>query len=74
MTGPNPLVLCVPNFSEGRRPAVIDAICEALSSVDGARLVYRQADPEHHRLDTTVVGPPDAVRASARAARRRRSS
>jgi glutamate formiminotransferase len=65
MTGLDPLVLCVPNFSEGRRPEVIDAICDALSSVDGARLVYRQADPEHHRLDTTVVGPPEAVRASA---------
>jgi len=65
MTGPAPLVLCVPNFSEGRRPEVIDAICDALSSADGARLVYRQADPEHHRLDATVVGPPDAVRASA---------
>ena len=65
MTGPDPLVLCVPNFSEGRRPEVIDAICDALASVEGARLVYRQADPEHHRLDTTVVGSPDAVRASA---------
>jgi glutamate formiminotransferase len=65
MTEPDPLVLCVPNFSEGRRPEVIDAICDALASVDGARLVYRQADPEHHRLDTTVVGSPDAVRASA---------
>jgi glutamate formiminotransferase len=64
MAGPDPLVLCVPNFSEGRRSEVIDAICDALSS-DGARLVYRQADPEHHRLDTTVVGPPGAVRASA---------
>jgi glutamate formiminotransferase len=61
----DPLVLCVPNFSEGRRPSVIDAICDALSSVDGARLVYRQADPEHHRLDTTVVGPPGDVHASA---------
>ncbi len=30
-----------------------------------ARLVDRQADPEHNRLDTTVIGPPDAVRASA---------
>jgi glutamate formiminotransferase len=65
MTGPDPFVLCVPNFSEGRRPEVIDAICDALSSIDGARLVYRQADPEHHRLDTTVVGSPHAVRASA---------
>ncbi|MGZ5353898.1 MAG: glutamate formimidoyltransferase [Actinomycetota bacterium] len=62
---PNALVVCVPNFSEGRREDVIDAICRALSSVEGARLVYRQADPEHHRLDTTVVGSPDAVRRSA---------
>ncbi len=62
---PDALVVCVPNFSEGRRADVIDAICDALASVPGARLVYRQADPEHHRLDTTVVGPPDAVRASA---------
>jgi glutamate formiminotransferase / 5-formyltetrahydrofolate cyclo-ligase len=58
------LVVCVPNFSEGRRHDVIDAICDALAG-DGARLVYRQADPEHNRLDTTVVGSPDAVRGSA---------
>jgi glutamate formiminotransferase/formiminotetrahydrofolate cyclodeaminase len=60
-----PLVVCVPNFSEGRRAEVIEQICEALASVPGARLVYRQADPEHNRLDTTVVGPPEAVRTSA---------
>lgn len=58
------LVVCVPNFSEGRRRDVIDAICDALAGGE-ARLVYRQADPEHNRLDTTVVGSPDAVRASA---------
>ena len=62
-----PLVVCVPNFSEGRREAVIDAICDALASEPRARLVYRQADAEHHRLDTTVVGDPDAVRRSAMA-------
>jgi glutamate formiminotransferase len=67
---PDALVVCVPNFSEGRRADVIDAICDALASVEGARLVYRQADPEHHRLDTTVVGPPDAVRRSALAGAR----
>jgi glutamate formiminotransferase len=59
------LIVCVPNFSEGRRPEVIDAICDALAGVEGVRLVHRQADAEHNRLDTTVVGPPDAVRASA---------
>ena len=65
MTGTDAIVVCVPNFSEGRRADVIDAICEALATAEGARLVYRQADPEHNRLDTTVVGSPDGVRASA---------
>jgi len=59
-----PLVAVVPNFSEGRRRDVIDAICAALE-VPGAGLVYRQADPDHNRLDTTVLGTPDAVRRSA---------
>lgn len=58
------LVVCVPNFSEGRRHDVIDAVCDALAG-GGARLAYRQADPEHNRLDTTVVGSPDSVRGSA---------
>jgi glutamate formiminotransferase len=62
---PKALVVCVPNFSEGRRPDVMDAICDALAGVPGARLVYRQADTEHNRLDTTIVGSPEAVRASA---------
>ena len=65
MAGPDALVVCVPNFSEGRRPEVIDAICDSLASVPGARLVYRQADPAHHRLDTTIVGTPEAVRRAA---------
>jgi glutamate formiminotransferase len=58
------IVGVVPNFSEGRRADVIDAICAALE-VPGTRLVYRQADAEHHRLDTTVLGAPDAVKLSA---------
>jgi len=59
-----PLVAVVPNFSEGRQRDVIDAICAALE-VPGAHLVYRQADPDHNRLDATVLGTPDAVRRSA---------
>ena len=64
-----PLVVCVPNFSEGRDPRVIRAILAALRS-PGVRLVHHQADAEHHRLDTTVVGHPDAVRAAVLAAAR----
>jgi glutamate formiminotransferase len=56
----------VPNFSEGRRPDVIEAIVQALH-VPGARVVYAEADPDHNRLDTTVLGGADAVRASAMA-------
>lgn len=70
MSTKEPLVVCVPNFSEGRDPDVMDAICDALASVHGARLVYRQADAEHHRLDTTIAGSPEAVRAAALAAAR----
>ena len=66
MTEDPPLIAVVPNFSEGRREDVIEAIVGALQ-VPGARLVYRQADPDHNRLDTTVLGDANAVRASAMA-------
>src|SRR5437588_1005856 len=59
-----PLVEIVPNFSEGRRQDVIDAIIDALL-VPGVRLLNKQWDPDHNRLDASLVGPPDAVRASA---------
>ena len=45
----------VPNFSEGRRGDVIDAIVAALR-VPGARVVYAEADPDHNRSVFTVVG------------------
>ena len=58
------IVGVVSNFSEGRRRDVIDAIVDALA-VDGARVVFAEADPDHHRLDTTVLGSADAVRRAA---------
>lgn len=61
-----PLLGVVPNFSEGRRARVIDAIVAALHVPD-ARVVYAEADPDHNRLDTTVLGPAEAVFASAMA-------
>ena len=54
----------VPNFSEGRRVDVVDAIVRALA-VEGVRVVFAEADPDHHRLDATVLGDPDGVRRSA---------
>jgi glutamate formiminotransferase len=62
--GGHSIVGVVPNFSEGRRADVIEAIVDALR-VPGARVVYAEADPDHNRLDTTVLGSADAVRRSA---------
>jgi glutamate formiminotransferase/formiminotetrahydrofolate cyclodeaminase len=58
------LVACVPNFSEGRRSEVIAEILSALR-VPGVVVVGEQADPDHNRLDATVIGAPDAARVSA---------
>jgi glutamate formiminotransferase/formiminotetrahydrofolate cyclodeaminase len=61
----DPLVLVVPNFSEGRRTEVMDAIVSAMTAVAGVTLLNRQSDPDHNRLDTTLIGSPAACRAAA---------
>lgn len=63
-----PLIQCVPNFSEGRRPEVISAIVEAVRDTPGVRLADWSADPDHHRMVVTFLGPPGPVRDAARAA------
>ncbi len=59
------LVLCVPNFSEGRRPEVVDAICAEISSVAGVTLIDRESDADHNRSVVTFVGPLDAAQEAA---------
>lgn len=49
----------VPNFSEGRDRATIDALADALSS--HARLLDVHADPDHNRSVFTLVGEPDEL-------------
>lgn len=55
------LVECVPNFSEGRRPEVIDDIVGAMLAVPGVRLLDKEMDPNHNRAVVTVVGEPEPV-------------
>jgi glutamate formiminotransferase len=57
---PNALVEAVPNFAEGRRPEVIDAIATALQS-SGAHLLDRTSDWDHHRTVLTIAGSPSSV-------------
>ena len=61
----NRIVECVPNFSEGRRPEVVDAIARALTSGLGVYLLDRGMDPDHNRSVITVAGTPEAIGAAA---------
>ncbi|MBV6521056.1 MAG: hypothetical protein MNPFHGCM_01179 [Gemmatimonadaceae bacterium] len=53
------LVECVPNFSEGRDAAVVQAIRDAIAAVDGAIVLDVSSDPSHHRSVVTFVAPLD---------------
>jgi len=58
-------VECVPNFSEGRDGAKIEAIEQAILSVPDVVLLDRESDADHNRSVLTFVGPPEAVAAAA---------
>lgn len=67
-----PLVECVPNFSEGRKPEIVQRIVDAIRVVDGACVLDTHIDPDHNRSVITFVAPPSmiveaAFRAVARA-------
>jgi glutamate formiminotransferase len=64
------LIQCVPNFSEGRDPAVIAALVEAVRETPGVALVDYSADPDHHRCVLTFIGRARAVQAAALATAR----
>jgi len=59
------LIECIPNFSEARRPEVIDQIAAAINSVEGASLLDRSSDLDHNRTVLTFAGTPAAVEEAA---------
>jgi glutamate formiminotransferase / formiminotetrahydrofolate cyclodeaminase len=59
------LIECVPNFSEGRDPAKVDAIVASMSAVAGVYVLDREMDADHHRCVVTLAGEPDAVAEAA---------
>ena len=58
------LVECVPNFSEGRDPAKVDAIVEAMK-IPGVYLLDREMDADHNRCVITLVGEREAIQEAA---------
>jgi glutamate formiminotransferase / formiminotetrahydrofolate cyclodeaminase len=55
------IVECIPNFSEGRRPEIIDAIITAIKQVKGAVLLDYESDANHNRSVVTFVAPPEVI-------------
>ena len=55
------LIECVPNFSEGRNLETINAIAEAIRSVDGVRVLHIDRGEAANRTVITFVGPAGAV-------------
>lgn len=55
------LVECVPNFSEGRRVEVVDAVAAAVTGTPGVQLLDSTSDADHNRSVLTLAGEPDAV-------------
>ncbi|HEX7727570.1 MAG TPA: glutamate formimidoyltransferase [Terracidiphilus sp.] len=60
----DPIVECVPNYSEGKDRRVVEAIVAAMR-VDGVRLLDWSMDASHNRSVVTVAGSPAAVVESA---------
>ncbi len=57
----SPVIECVPNFSEGRKTEVIDAIAHAMQQVEGVKLLDVDPGKATNRTVMTIAGPPDRV-------------
>lgn len=55
------LIECIPNFSEGRDPFILDALRASIVQVPGVALLHQTADADHHRSVYTFAGEPEAV-------------
>lgn len=62
---PSPLVECIPNYSEARRPEVIQEIVDTIAAVPGVHVLDKHSDPDHNRTVVTFVGPPEAAEEAA---------
>ena len=60
-----PILECIANYSEARRPEVVEAIMQAITGVAGVHLLDRHSDLDHNRTVLTYVGPPQAVQEAA---------
>lgn len=60
-----PLLEFVPNFSEGKNRAIVDAIVAPMVAVKGVRCLSTELDGNHHRAVVTLAGPASAIAEAA---------
>lgn len=56
------LIECVPNFSEGRRVEVIEAILDTVRGKEDLKLLDYSSDVDHNRTVVTLVGTPESLK------------
>ena len=61
----NPIVECIPNFSEARDPEIIEEIQKAILSVANVSILDRHSDLDHNRTVFTFIGTPESVTEAA---------
>jgi glutamate formiminotransferase / 5-formyltetrahydrofolate cyclo-ligase len=59
-----PLIECIPNVSEGRRPKIVTAMADAIRSVPGVTLLDYSSDVSHNRSVFTFAGDAAAAEAA----------
>jgi glutamate formiminotransferase len=59
-----PIIECIPNVSEGRRPDVVDGLVQTLRRIAGVRVLDASSDPAHNRSVLTVAGEAAALKAA----------
>ncbi len=57
-----PIIECIPNVSEGRRPEVVEAIADAIRAVPGVRLLDHSSDASHNRSVFTMAGDAKPIK------------
>lgn len=55
-------ILAVPNFSDGRREEVIEAIVDEVRNKDGVKLVSYEPEHDFNRTVVTVIGEPEPLK------------
>jgi len=59
---PMPIIECIPNVSEGRRPEIVEAIAAAIRAVPGVRLLDYSSDASHNRSVFTLAGDAGPIK------------